>query len=51
MKDYTEEAKRVVENTDYLLYEEYPVPLLVEISEKLSTLIKLIDEKKKAPLF
>jgi diphthamide biosynthesis methyltransferase len=51
MKDYTEEAKAAVENTDYILFEEYPVPLLVEISEKLSTLITLIEERRKLPLF
>lgn len=39
---YTEQARKAVEQVDYLLYEEMSLPVLVEISDKLSEILKFL---------
>jgi len=44
-KNWTEEAAAAVDKQDFLLLEEYPVALLVEISQKLDKLNDLLEKR------
>jgi hypothetical protein len=44
-KDWTKEAREVVDRQEYLLMEELSLAVLVEISEKLTELNKLLMDR------
>jgi len=44
-KNWTSEAREVVDKQDYLLMEELPLAVLVEISEKLTELNELLKSR------
>jgi hypothetical protein len=44
-RNWTKEAREAVDKQDYLLLEELPIAVLVEISEKLDKLNDLLEKR------
>jgi hypothetical protein len=44
-KDWTKESREVIEKQEFLLIEELPLAVLVEISEKLTELNQLLKDR------